>query len=151
MILNKKGQGALEYLLIIGGVIIIAIIVIFIIISTSGSSRDTVDSSQEKMNNITDSAIFPPRIKSSACSFLTDGNISFKLNVFESPSKDVSEYCLYVNNKDANVCSVINLGNLDFNYQYNVADNNSFAINLVAKSFNGLISNKSITSNCYIR
>jgi hypothetical protein len=151
MILNKKGQGALEYLLIIGGVIIIAIIVIFIIISTSGSSRDTVDSSQEKMNNITDSAIFPPRIKSSACSFLTDGNISFKLNVFESPSKDVSEYCLYVNNKDANVCSVINLGNLDFNYQYSAADNNSFAINLVAKSFNGLISNKSITSNCYIR
>ena len=35
--LNKKGQGALVYLLIIGGVIIIAIIVIFIIVYPNNS------------------------------------------------------------------------------------------------------------------
>jgi len=149
--LNKKGQGAIEYLLIIAGVIIVAIIVIFIIVSTGSTSRDNVDASQNQLNNITDSAIFPPRIKSSTCSFLPGNRISFKLAIFESPSKDIKEYCLYVNNIDANVCSVINLGNLDFNYQYNVADKNSFALNLVAKSVNGLISNRSVTSNCYIR
>lgn len=149
--LNKKGQGALEYLLIIGGVIIIAIIVIFIIVSTGSSSRENVDSSQEKMNTVTDNAVFPPRIKNSDCDFLADGNISFAINIYESPTVGINEYCLIVNNKDTNACSIVNSGKLDFNYLYDAADNNTFAIRLLSRSITGFVSNPSIVNNCYIR
>ncbi|MDP2666282.1 MAG: class III signal peptide-containing protein [Candidatus Diapherotrites archaeon] len=39
---RRKGQGALEYLLLIGGAVLIATIVLLIIITTSGSTNDIV-------------------------------------------------------------------------------------------------------------
>ena len=170
--LNNKGQGAIEYLLIIGGVIILAIIVIFIIVSTGSSSRDTVDTSQERMDKITDSAIFPPRIKSSACSYRefglydttgepcvigeTDCNtmkvIDFNLTIFESPTPEILDYCYIIDGNSTLMDCVLPEGNkLNFTYLMQPQDDNAFAINLVARSYSDLISNPSVVSNCYIR
>jgi hypothetical protein len=41
MIFKKKGQGALEYLLLIGGAVLIAVIVIALLVGMGGQSRDT--------------------------------------------------------------------------------------------------------------
>jgi hypothetical protein len=48
---NRKGQGALEYLLIIGGAILLVAIVIGVLFNTSGDVEDTLDSSFDDFNN----------------------------------------------------------------------------------------------------
>lgn len=40
--MDSKGQGALEYLLLIGGAVLIATIVLLIIISTSASTNNII-------------------------------------------------------------------------------------------------------------
>ena len=53
---DKKAQGALEYLLIIGGAIVLAAIVIAVVINVSGDSKDTVSGAQEDFNKIVSEA-----------------------------------------------------------------------------------------------
>ncbi len=49
---DKKAQGALEYLLIIGGAIVLAAIVIAVVINISGSSKDDVGTAQDKYKDV---------------------------------------------------------------------------------------------------
>jgi uncharacterized protein (UPF0333 family) len=57
---NKKGQGALEYILIIGGAILIAAIVIAILASTGGQTAEDVNqatsSQQQAQSSLQDLA-----------------------------------------------------------------------------------------------
>lgn len=50
----KKGQGALEYLLLIGGAVLIAVIVIALLVGMGGQSRDSAAAQAEKANQATD-------------------------------------------------------------------------------------------------
>lgn len=50
----KKGQGALEYLLLIGGAVLIAVIVIALLVGMGGQSRDSAAQQAEKANQATD-------------------------------------------------------------------------------------------------
>ncbi len=54
--MNKKfkGQGALEYLLLIGGAVLIAVIVIALLVGMGGQSRDSAAAQAEKANQATD-------------------------------------------------------------------------------------------------
>jgi hypothetical protein len=47
MFKNKKGQGALEYLLLIGGAVLIAVIVIALLVGMGGQSRETANTQAE--------------------------------------------------------------------------------------------------------
>ena len=51
---DKKAQGALEYLLIIGGAIVLAAIVIAVVINISKTSKTDVNSAQDKYKDIVD-------------------------------------------------------------------------------------------------
>ena len=51
---TKKGQGALEYLLLIGGAVLIAVIVIAIIVTMSNSSQKSVTESGQSATNLLD-------------------------------------------------------------------------------------------------
>ncbi|MDD4983307.1 MAG: class III signal peptide-containing protein [Candidatus ainarchaeum sp.] len=44
---DTKGQGALEYLLIIGAAILLAAIVIGVLIKTSGNAKDDINDTQQ--------------------------------------------------------------------------------------------------------
>ncbi len=56
--MNKKikGQGALEYLLLIGGAVLIAVIVIALLVGMGGQSRDTATEQGERAQQATDIA-----------------------------------------------------------------------------------------------
>lgn len=51
---DKKAQGALEYLLIIGGAIVLAAIVIAVVINISSTSKGDVKTAQDEYNKIID-------------------------------------------------------------------------------------------------
>jgi len=54
---NKKGQGALEYLLIIGGAILVAVIVIMVIVSMGSTSRSTANETANQSKTITSTTL----------------------------------------------------------------------------------------------
>jgi len=158
MFKDKKGQGALEYLLIIAGVIIIAIIVIYIIITTGSSNRDKVDVTEERMTRIIDSAIFPPRIKKINCTRPINSNIvTFNVDIFESPTPSINTYCLFLFNTDVNLCK--KHSNAQLSYDYNVLtfvlsagrDTNYYDVSLVSSLYENTISNQSVTSRCVLK
>jgi uncharacterized protein (UPF0333 family) len=53
---DKKGQGALEYLLIIGAAILLAAIVIGVLIKTSSSAKDDINDTQKVYDDQVDKA-----------------------------------------------------------------------------------------------
>lgn len=67
MNLNKTGQGALEYLLLIGGAVLIAVIVIALLISTGSpnnkSTQDNASAAQSSMGSVA----IAPIIYSTGC------------------------------------------------------------------------------------
>ncbi len=54
MMNNKKGQGALEYLLLIGGAVLIAVIVIALLVGMGGQSRETAQDQATKASKTLD-------------------------------------------------------------------------------------------------
>lgn len=70
---NKKGQGALDYLLIIGGAVLVSIIVIGILLSSSSKNAEKVE---EQTLGVTD-LILPSVITNVACMSTGDALISW--------------------------------------------------------------------------
>ena len=54
MFKKKKGQGALEYLLLIGGAVLIAVIVIALLVGMGSQSRDTAQDQANRVQQATD-------------------------------------------------------------------------------------------------
>ena len=77
MFKKKKGQGALEYLLLIGGAVLIAVIVIALLVGMGGQSRDTAQDQANRVQQATDvpqpAQIVSVRAPFAECS---DGNIT---------------------------------------------------------------------------
>jgi uncharacterized protein (UPF0333 family) len=89
---NKKGQGALEYLLLIGGAVLIAVIVIALLVGMGSSSRANTE---KNANDLTGAeAVVPSYITSAAC---TDGNFYITLSALETTRYD---YNLIVDNSN---------------------------------------------------
>jgi len=53
---DKKAQGALEYLLIIGGAIVLAAIVIAIVLKITNTTKDTTNTQTDKYTSVLDNA-----------------------------------------------------------------------------------------------
>lgn len=68
--INKKGQGTLEYLLIVGGAILIAVIVVSLLVGTSTSSKKTTEEHAASLITMSDSVI-PAVLNSVSCTGTT--------------------------------------------------------------------------------
>lgn len=78
---NTKGQGALEYLLIISGALIVAVTVVVILLSMSSSNRESVAEQDEALTRLIDDSLIPPIVNIVSC---TDTSIDFALNSAET-------------------------------------------------------------------
>lgn len=74
---KSKGQGALEYLLIIGGALVVAVTVIVLVVSMSGSNRDKAAAQDEALSQVIDNTITPPIVNIIDC---TTTQVRFTLN-----------------------------------------------------------------------
>lgn len=90
----KKGQGSLEYLLIIGGALLVAVVVITLIISINSSGTQQSQQSNDSYQAMLDSTIVPPVIVDIDCNILSNT----KVYLTPSPTQGVSTYRLKVNN-----------------------------------------------------
>ncbi len=100
---NSKGQGALEYLLIIGGAIVVAVIAVSVVISLGQRNTQAASDSSEQFETMIDNTIIPPVILSVDCNRTGTSNITVQLN--PSPTPGVTEYCLYYNGIYTNTCN----------------------------------------------
>jgi len=91
---TKKGQGALEYLIIIGAAILVAVIVVSLIISVSRSNAETAARQNEQFSDMIDNTIMPPMVLNVDCN-RTAREIEVMIN--PSPSPGVERYCLVLN------------------------------------------------------
>jgi len=127
MFKNIKGQGALEYLIIIGAAILVAVIVVSLIISISRSNADTATNQNEQFGDMIDNTIIPPIVLTVDCNILS-GEISVAINPSNSPG--VTEYCLVFNNvPDLTNCGTTN----PLSFTKTIPDYNSQKISIIAK------------------
>ena len=66
---NKKGQGALEYLLLIGGAVLIAVIVIALLVGMGSSSRTNTEKTTEQLTQ--QEVVIPVNITGASCTGTT--------------------------------------------------------------------------------
>lgn len=93
-LLSKKGQGALEYLIIIGAAILVAVIVVSLIISLSRSNADSATQQNEQFDNLIDNTMMPPLVIAVDCN-KTSSTIVVPINPSSSPN--IEGYCLVLN------------------------------------------------------
>ncbi len=68
---NKKGQGALEYLLLIGGAVLIAVIVIALLVGMGSSSKKDASQGGDRINQAISGTAIASVLQSANC----DGNV----------------------------------------------------------------------------
>ncbi|HRT02758.1 MAG TPA: class III signal peptide-containing protein [Candidatus Diapherotrites archaeon] len=90
---NKKGQGALEYLLIIGGVLLVAIIIITIVLSTSRSSERQASEAAAQVQQIEDVQVQQAIITNADCNATSD---IIRVQYIESVTAGLKKYRFYV-------------------------------------------------------
>ena len=139
--MNSKGQGALEYLLIIGGAIVVAVIAVSIIISLSNRNSSNVSEQNQQFDTFIDSTILPPMILNVDCNNTAD-RVRVTLNA--SPTPDVNTYCLYYEGAPStDVCKVLSDGSGTIIFNQVIADNSRKQIAVSAKKANGAQSSPS--------
>lgn len=112
---SKKGQGALEYLLIIGGVLVIAVVVITLIMSTGRSNTDKVNQSEQQHTQLIDSTIIPPMILKVNCLSVSAADTNIVVTYNKSTTAGISQYCLVLNDSITTNCkSPATTGNVVF-------------------------------------
>ena len=130
MFKKKKGQGALEYLIIIGAAILVAVIVVSLIISLSRSNADSATQQNEQFDNLIDNTMMPPLVITVDCN-LTTKTIVVPINPSRSPNID--GYCLVLNGTPMlTLCS--NTNPLEFTISEMTADTQS--VSIIAKRGN---------------
>lgn len=55
--MDSRGQGALEYLLLIGGAVLIATIVLLIIIGSTGQTNGIIGNNLDQFKNLSNEAV----------------------------------------------------------------------------------------------
>lgn len=126
---SKKGQGALEYLILIGAAILVAVIVVTIILGTSTSNKQTSEQTTKSYTDLVTNTILPPMIINVDCNATAD-IATYIIN--ESVSSDVNEYCLVQDDfVDITNCDTL-LNNKVVLYPVTFLDGNSYRMSLVA-------------------
>lgn len=92
---NKKGQGALEYLLLIGGAVLIAVIVIALLVGMGSQNSENSKTRNEEAMNATNVPI-PSVINTAKCA---DANANIAIN-WTPVVKAGNVYAIIVNDTD---------------------------------------------------
>ncbi len=141
---SKKGQGALEYLIIIGAAILVAVIVVSLIISVSRANTDITTTSNEQYTNMIDNTIIPPMIIGVDCNAVAD-RARFTIN--PSITEAVSQYCLVVNG-DVNITNCQNTNSV-LTFPYNsFVNGTAYRMSLVGKRGNVFSSPTAPPTSC---
>lgn len=90
---DQKGQGALEYLLIIGGVLLVAIIIITIVLSTSRSSERQASEAGRQVQQIEDTQVMQGIISNVDCNATSD---FIRVQYQESVTPGIKKYRFYI-------------------------------------------------------
>jgi hypothetical protein len=91
---KQKGQGAMEYLLLIGATIIIAISVIILITNMNASNREAALEQDKAITTILDNTLVPPIVTSVDCE--ASGDVTINL-VSSAPN---TGYRIKIDNND---------------------------------------------------
>ena len=92
---KEKGQGALEYLLIIAGAMIIAVTVIVLVIGMGGTSREQATESSERLDRLIDETLIPPVVR-----YISGCGAGAEIHL--TPLERTDIYRVYVNNTPVN-------------------------------------------------
>ena len=131
--MNSKGQGALEYLLIIGGAIVVAVIAVSIIISLSNRNSGNVSEQNQQFETFVDNTIIPPMVLSVDCNKAAS---RIQVTINASPTPDANSYCLfYEGTPSTDSCKSIGTGTIV--YTQTIADTTRKQIAISAKKANG--------------
>ena len=129
---NQKGQGALEYLILIGAAILVAVIVVTLILGTSTSGKQTNEQTSRSYEQLVTNTIIPPTIISVSC----DSNTSARYLINESVTEDVNSYCLVIDG-DVNINNcVLSATTLNFTISPTLTDGETYDMSLVAQKGN---------------
>ena len=138
---SKKGQGALEYLLIIGGAIVVAVIAVSIIISLSNRNSSNVSEQNQQFETFIDNTILQPMILNVDCNN-TANTVRVTLNA--SPTPDANTYCVYYEGvPSTDSCKSFSGGSGTIIFNQTIADNSRKQIAVSAKKANGAQSSPS--------
>ncbi|MFH0906000.1 MAG: class III signal peptide-containing protein [archaeon] len=89
---RKKGQGALEYLLLIGGAVLIAVIVIALLVSMGGKNKQNIQNQTQQVDTLLEN-ITAPMISSAimtACTATTPVvNLTFSGSTSSNPAANI--------------------------------------------------------------
>ena len=139
---NKKAQGALEYLLIIGGAMLIAVIAIVIITGLGRSNTETVGENQEGYQQLVDNQIVPPIISDVECSIA-----DVKVYTAGSPTTGVKGYMISL---DGNAFVNVSLSSGKITYGKVGVVGDKYSVRLVAIK-NDLRSTPTLSFDCIVK
>lgn len=146
MIYNKNGQGALEYLLLLGGAVLIAVIVIALLISTGAPNNKNAQEKARAAQSSIGSVAVAPIIYSTGCDIpsgvnnmdieynggqLTATLDGFPANVSNHPTQPghaeifITDLCSGVGSKTVILTSTISATNSSASTTYVFMDNQS--------------------------
>ncbi len=108
---KNKGQGALEYLLLIGGAVLIAVIVIALLVGMGGQSRDTASQQADRAQQASDipqpAQIVAVETNTADC---MNNPAGLDVNVSWRAIGEGGSYTLHlVDNSDANITNPVTL------------------------------------------
>jgi uncharacterized protein (UPF0333 family) len=126
--MNSKGQGALEYLLIIGGAIVVAVIAVSIIVSLSQRNSQNATEKNQEFETFIDNTIIPPVVLTVDCNKAASQVV---VSINKSPTPGVTQYCLVYNNGTPTGCRALAAGNI-LTYSQAIADYNKQSISISA-------------------
>jgi uncharacterized protein (UPF0333 family) len=142
---NKKAQGALEYLLIIGGALLIAVIALTIIMGLGKSNTQTVGENQQGYQELVDNQIVSPVINDIECS-----TTQILIYSAGSPSVGVSGYKISVDAAAYVDVTSADIPNRLITYNKNGAIGTKYTIKLVAMK-NNLRSVPTLSFDCVVK
>lgn len=145
--LNKKAQTALELLIVLGGILVVAIVVIMILISTGSAKADDITKTDSGHTQLLDKSMFPPTIDNLKCNDRGE-SLDVEIDVIESISKNIKDYCLVINGEATEYCGELDNGKLALNISK--IPESYYSIGVSTRSNLNTISSSSMTLSCSV-
>jgi len=147
--LNKKAQTAIELLIVLGGILIIGILVVMILISTGSAKAEDISLTDSGHTQLLDKSVFPPIIENLKCSEIEGNRLNIELNIIESITKNIKDYCLVINGEITIFCTTP-INNILY-FSIDKGTNSYYSIGISSRSHSNTLSSSSTTLSCNIK